>query len=324
MPKTTRCIVLAVIAWVAIGVGAPHNAFAQTPDPVRVVATTSMIVDAARVVGGDAVDVSGLMGPGVDPHGYRPTRSDIVAMTRADLVLYHGLYLEAQMEDFLEQLSRRADVVAVADGLPRASLIAHDTYADRLDPHVWMDARLWTGVVAAVRDALITKRPELAAAFAANAAAYIGDIERLDAYARAILGTVPPQRRVLVTAHDAFNYFGRAYEFEVLGIQGISTESEAGLKGIETLVGTLVERGVGAVFVESSVSDRNVRALAEGAAARGKTVDIGGTLYSDAMGEPGTYEGTYLGMIDHNVTTIARALGGEAPAAGMAGRLAGS
>jgi len=290
--------------------------------PVTVVATTGMVADAARAVGGDLVEVQALMGPGVDPHAYRQTRTDIVALTQADLVLWHGLYLEAQMEAFLLDLAGRRDVVAVGEAVPQDLLLADEDYADRFDPHVWMDPDLWSHVVTAVADALVRVRPEGEAAFRENAAAHLADLERLAAYSDEILGAVPEAQRVLVTAHDAFNYFGEAYGFEVVGIQGISTESEAGLNRIGELVDMLVERQVGAVFVESSVSDRNIRALIEGAAARGHDVVIGGELFSDAMGEPGTYEGTYLGMIDHNVTLIAGALGAQVPERGMDGRLA--
>ncbi len=238
-------------------------------------------------------------------------------MAQADLVLWHGLYLEAQLERFLLDLADRQPVVAVAEGLPRAALIAHEEYDGKFDPHVWMDPELWSHVVVRIRDALIERAPEHESAFAANAAAHLDALERLAGYATRVLGSVPPGNRVLLTSHDAFNYFGAAYGFEVIGIQGISTESEAGLRRIAELVDLLVERNIRAVFVETSVSDRNIRALAEGAGARGHAVEIGGELFSDAMGEPGTYEGTYLGMIDHNATVIARALGGDAPARGM-------
>lgn len=288
---------------------------------MSIVATTGMIADAARQVGGDLVDVRGLMGPGVDPHAYRQTRSDIVAMTRADLVLWHGLYLEAQMETFFHELSERRNVVAVAESLPQDVLIAHDIYVDRVDPHVWMDPGLWRFVVMAVRDALIATDPDNSAIYLSNAETHIADVDRLTIYASEILATVPADQRVLVTAHDAFNYFGDANGFEVLGIMGISTQSEAGLVRIAELVNQLVDRDMRAVFVESSVSDRSIRALIEGAAAQGHIVTIGGELFSDAMGEPGTYEGTYLGMIDHNVTTITNALGGATPDRGMDGRL---
>jgi len=280
-----------------------------------------MIADAARQVGGDLVEVRALMGPGVDPHAYRQTRSDIVAMTRADLVLWHGLYLEAQMEDFFHQLAKRRTVVAVAEALPKELLHGHDDYADKYDPHVWMTPVLWQHVVSEVQRALTELRPEAVETFAANAAAHLADLDRLATYASENMARVPETARVLVTAHDAFGYFGAEYGVEVLGIQGISTESEAGLNRISTLVELLVDRGISAVFVESSVSDRNMRALIEGAAAAGHTVQIGGELYSDAMGPDGTYEGTYLGMIDHNVTVIAGALGADVPARGMDGKL---
>ncbi|HRD78052.1 MAG TPA: zinc ABC transporter substrate-binding protein [Hyphomicrobiaceae bacterium] len=305
-------------ALLLMGSSVPANAQARK---IGVVATTGMIADAARQVGGGEVEVTALMGPGVDPHAYRQTRSDIAAMTRADLVLWHGLYLEAQMEELLRDLGRRRKVVAVAESLPKPVLRAHDAYKDRFDPHVWMSPELWAGVVAAVRDGLAAAAPDRRAAFDANAARHLTEIGELAAYAKRILATVPADRRVLITAHDAFNYFGAAYGFEVLGIQGISTESEAGLNRIRELVEIIVARRIGAIFVESSVSDRNVKALIEGSAARGHAVKIGGELFSDAMGEAGTYEGTYIGMIDHNVTTIARALGGEAPERGMGGRL---
>lgn len=290
--------------------------------PLAVVATTGMIADAARAIGGKHVTVRALMGPGVDPHAYRQTRTDILALTRADLVLAHGLYLEAQMADFLRDLARRRRVVRVGEAVPAMLLRGHDAYADKRDPHVWMNPALWSWVVLAVRDALTGARPEAAEAFEANAAAYLKTLTDLSVYAQTVLGSVPAAARVLVTAHDAFGYFGTAYGFEVLGIQGMSTESEAGLTRIRDLVDTLVGRDLRAVFVESSVSDRNMRALIEGAAARGHDVRIGGALFSDAMGPEGTYEGTYPGMIDHNVTVIADALGGTAPPRGMAGLLA--
>jgi len=290
---------------------------------LSVVATTGMIADAARQVGGDLVEVNALMGPGVDPHSYRQTRSDIVALARADVVLWHGLYLEAQMQDFLHELGDRGTVTAVAESLPRDLLLAHEDYDDKFDPHVWMVPDLWVHVVDNVRAALTKAQPNHADAFAANAAIHLDELQELATYAAKIMATVPAERRVLITAHDAFNYFGKAYGFEVLGIQGISTESEAGLRRIADLVDVLVDRDIAAVFVESSVSDRNIRALIEGAAARGHKVQIGGELFSDAMGEPGSYVGTYIGMIDHNATVIARALGGDTPTAGMKGLLNG-
>lgn len=315
----SRRNVIGLAASAVLAVFAAGPTFAK--DRLQVVATTGMIADAARQIGGDFVEVKALMGPGVDPHAYRQTRTDIVALTRADLVLWHGLYLEAQMEDFFHKLESRRNVVAVAEGLARENLITHPVYADKVDPHVWMAPEMWRSVVEQVSAALVEAMPEQADYFAANADHHIAQVGRLHGYASKVLSSIPENSRILVSAHDAFGYFGRAYGFEVLGIQGISTESEAGLNRIGELVDILVERKVGAVFVESSVSDRNIRALIEGAAARGHKVVIGGELYSDAMGVEGTYEGTYLGMIDHNVTVIAGALGGEVPERGMDGKL---
>jgi len=295
---------------------------ASAQDRLTVVATTGMIADAAREVGGDLIDVTALMGPGVDPHAYRQTRTDIVATAQADLVLWNGLYLEAQLEEFLLDLAEERPVVAVAEDIPENLLIGSEDYEGRYDPHVWMNPNLWSQVVLSVRDAMTDISPENAEAFAANADAHLVELNQLAGYAQNVLSSVPPESRVLLSAHDAFNYFGNAYGFEVTGIQGISTESEAGLQRIAELVDMLVDRDIRAVFVESSVSDRNIRALIEGAAAEGHEVIIGGELFSDAMGEPGTYEGTYLGMIDHNVTTISRALGGEAPERGRVDQLA--
>ena len=310
----TKRALLATLAAATLGLAAPAT---QAQERLSVVATTGMIADAAREIGGDLVEVRALMGPGVDPHSYRQTRTDIAAMARADLVLWHGLYLEAQMEEFLLDLGDRQPVVAVAETLPREALIGHDDYAGKFDPHVWMDPDLWKMAVTAIHDALIGVAPEHAETFGANADAYVAELDALATYARDVLGSVPEPARVLLTSHDAFNYFGAAYGFEVIGIQGISTESEAGLRRISDLVDLIIARDLRPVFVETSVSDRNIRALIEGAQARGHAVEIGGELYSDAMGEPGTYEGTYIGMIDSNATKVARALGGEAPARGM-------
>jgi manganese/zinc/iron transport system substrate-binding protein len=294
-------------------------AFASSPLPV--VATTGMVADAARAIGGDAVEVSALMGPGIDPHSYRQTRSDIVALSRAELVLWNGHYLEAQLEDLLLDLAGRKPVTAVAEAVPEDRLLVNADYPDRADPHVWTVPDLWRFAVIAARDAMRAAAPDRAEVFAANAETYLAEIEAVGRYARDVLSRVPEDRRVLVTAHDAFGYFGNDYGFAVEGIQGISTESEAGLQRIAALVDLLVTREIGAVFVESTVSDRNVRALVEGAAAKGHAVRIGGELFSDAMGTPGTYEGTYVGMIDHNATVIAGALGADVPARGMAGKL---
>lgn len=288
-----------------------------------VVATTGHVADLVRNVAGDRAQVVGLLGEGVDPHTYRLTRSDTAQLMRADIVFYNGLLLEGKMTDALIRVASAGKPVhAVTELIPEERLLEPEEAKEQFDPHAWMDVRNWILATEVVRDRLSAFDPDGAPAYAANAARYADVLTELDGYARRVLAGIPEASRVLVTAHDAFNYLGRAYGLEVVGIQGLSTESEAGLKEMEALVDLLVTRGIGAVFVETSVTDRNVRALIEGAAARGHRVEVGGSLYSDALGPPGTYEGTYVGMIDHNVTTIARALGGPAPAGGLQGRLA--
>lgn len=276
--------------------------------PLEVVATTGMLADAIQNIGKDRVRVTALMGPGVDPHGYRQTHADITRLTRADIVIYHGLHLEAQLAHLLQDLARHKTVVALAEALPREQLLADEDNPEFHDPHIWMDPTLWQQLVLAARDTLISKDPAGKKTYTQNATDYVKQIADMNTRVSEMLHAVPPSGRVLVTAHDAFRYFGRAFGYEVLAIQGISTESEASLHKIEQLVQTLVQRKIPAVFVESSVPEQNVRALTEGAAARGHRVKIGGELYSDAMGLPDTPEGNYIGMIEHNARVISTAL----------------
>jgi manganese/zinc/iron transport system substrate-binding protein len=281
-----------------------------------------MVRDIATAVAGERAEVKGIMGEGVDPHLYTPTRSDVQLLQAADIVFYVGLLLEGKMSDTLVRIaSGGREVYPVTDIMDRSFLLESETYEGLFDPHVWMDVSAWAEAVDAVSAKLGQFDPENAEYYQANAAEYRAQLEELDSYVQRVIGSIPEQQRVLVTAHDAFQYFGRAYGIDVRGIQGLSTESEAGLEDINSLVSFLVQNDIGAVFVETSVADKNVRALIEGAAAQDHEVRIGGELFSDAMGEPGTYRGTYIGMIDHNATVIARALGGEAPAAGLNGNL---
>lgn len=290
--------------------------------PYEVVATVEMIADIAREVAGDRAVVNGIIGEGVDPHLYKPTSTDVKALQAADLIFYNGLMLEGKMSDVLVRLAGSGKkVFAVTEAILDDSDYVISDESEHYDPHVWMDVRGWKKAVAVVERALCEFDPAHADSYQENAAAYQESLTRLDDYARTAIASIPEAQRVLVTAHDAFHYLSRAYGIEVRGVQGMSTESEAGVKDIETLVSFLVERKIPAVFVESSVSDKNVRALLEGAAAKGHRVVIGGELYSDAMGPADTYEGTYIGMIDHNVTTITRALGGTAPEKGFQEKL---
>jgi manganese/zinc/iron transport system substrate-binding protein len=304
---------------VALGQAAEFNG----KYPIRVAATVGMVADIVREVAGERAEVTNIIGAGVDPHVYSPTRSDVAVLLKADIIFYSGLLLEGQLTDILAKISRKRPVHAVTEVLQKDYLI-HDAASAHNDPHVWMDVKGWMQAVKVVADAMAAFDPANAEAYHQNATAYLARLEKLDDYARAAIASIPVGQRVLVTAHDAFNYMSRAYDIEVMGIQGLSTESEAGLKDINRLVGILVDRKIPAVFVETSVSDKNVKALIEGAAAQDHPVIIGGELFSDAMGPAGTYEGTYEGMIDHNVTVITRALGGQAPVGGMQGNLSGT
>jgi len=283
---------------------------------LRIVTTVGMITDIVRNVAADHAEVEGLMREGIDPHLYKPTRSDVITLSEADVIFYNGLMLEGKMGDTLLRLARAGNAVFAVTELIADDYVITDE-ASHYDPHVWMDVQGWKRAVEAVAASLTEVDSERASVWTENAARYNRELELLDGYAKEVIGSIPADQRVLITAHDAFGYFGRAYDIEVRGIQGISTESEAGINDINRLVDFLVDRGIRAIFVETSVADKNIRALIEGAAARGHEVVIGGTLYSDAMGPAGTWEGTYIGMIDHNVTTIARALGGTAPEGGF-------
>ena len=290
--------------------------------PYTIVTTVGMVRDIVAQVAGDKAKVSGIIGSGVDPHLYKPTRSDVAALLEADVVFYSGLMLEGKMSDtFVKIATSGKPVFAVTEKIDESFLLSPPEFAGHHDPHVWMDPKGWMKAVEVVAESLSQYDAANASLYKQNADTYLAELRKLDEYAAKAIGSIPQKQRVLVTAHDAFNYFGHAYQMEVRGIQGISTESEAGLQDLNNLVQFIVDRDIKAVFVESSVAEKNVRALIDGAKARGKDVKIGGTLFSDAMGAEGTYEGTYIGMIDHNVTLITRALGGEAPERGMQGKL---
>jgi manganese/zinc/iron transport system substrate-binding protein len=313
------------------GCGAPSSAdapraTAQARSPsdglYKVVTTCGMVTDIVQIVAGDRADVTGLMGEGVDPHLYKPTRNDVKQLTDADVIFYSGLMLEGRMGDTFARVARSGKpVYAVTEGIDESFLREPEEFAGHWDPHVWMDVSAWSQCVEFVAQALSEFDPTHASEYRERAAEYRALLEELDDYTRRVIASIPQMQRVLVTAHDAFGYFSRAYGIEVKSVQGLSTESEAGVDDVNRLVDFIVERGLQAIFIESSVSQKNIEAVIEGAAQRGSQVQIGGELFSDAMGAPGTYEGTYVGMIDHNVTTIARALGGAASAGGMLGKL---
>ena len=276
------------------------------PYPIEVVCTTGMVADLVRNVGDEHVRVTALMGPGVDPHLFKSSPADVAHLNRADLICYSGLHLEGKLSELLAQMSHKKPTLAVAEKLPADKLLTDEHGAS--DPHVWFDVSLWSEAAGGVAETLATYDPDHAAEYQAAGEKYRARLGELHQWAHDELATIPTEKRVIVTAHDAFRYFGKAYEVEVRGIQGISTDSEAGIREVKELVDFLVERKIKAVFVETSVADQNVKSLLEGCAARGHTVTIGGTLFSDAMGDDGTPEGTYVGMVEHNVKTIVAAL----------------
>jgi manganese/zinc/iron transport system substrate-binding protein len=272
-----------------------------------VTTTTGQVADVVKNVGGDKVDVISLMGPGIDPHLYRASQGDIKKLNDAEIIFYNGIHLEGKMEDIFEKMSKDKPTVAVADSIPADQLLTAKG-SNSHDPHVWFDIQAWIHVVDTVEQELTKLSPENEEQFKENALHYKEELEEMDQYAREQIATIPEESRVLVTAHDAFNYFGHAYGLEVMGLQGLSTDSEYGLKDVQALVDTIVERNIKAVFIESSISGKSIQAVVEGAKKQNHDVVIGGKLYSDAMGEEGTDEGTYIGMFKHNVDTIVSSL----------------
>ncbi|WP_414694791.1 metal ABC transporter solute-binding protein, Zn/Mn family [Paenibacillus sp.] len=290
------------------GCGAERTA-GDADGKVRVTTTIGQITDLVERIGGEHVEVAGIMPSGVDPHLYKATQGDIAKFERADIIFYNGLHLEGKMTEVFEEMAELKPTIPVAEAVDPAMLIpVSENGAQGYDPHIWFDVKLWMQAAEQVRDELAKLDPERAASYEANAEAYLKELEALDAYVREQVATIPERQRVLVTAHDAFGYFGKAYGIEVRGLQGISTAAEAGSKDVTDLRDYLIERGIKAVFVESSVSSRAITAVIEGAKKLGHDIREGGMLYSDAMGEAGTEEGTYVGMVRHNVDTIVAAL----------------
>lgn len=273
---------------------------------LMIVTTTGMIADAVKNVTGESADVIALMGAGVDPHLYKATQGDLQKLTDADIIFYNGLHLEGKMAEVLEKLGRTKTVIAVTESIAenKLRLITEDIH----DPHIWFDVKLWKEAVTAIEQTLIKVDSTKQSLYQANAKRYVSQLDSLDrAVAEQIL-TIPETQRVLITAHDAFGYFGDAYAMEVRGLQGISTVSEFGLKDVTELVDFIISRKIKAIFVETSVSEKSINAVIEGCKNRDWPVSIGGSLYSDAMGEANTPEGTYIGMVSKNVSTIVSAL----------------
>ncbi|WP_151996830.1 metal ABC transporter solute-binding protein, Zn/Mn family [Imperialibacter sp. 75] len=280
----------------------------QKDTKLKVLATTGMIYDAVLNIAKDSVEADALMGPGVDPHLYKATQGDLQRLSAANVVFYNGLHLEGKMGEVLEKLGRLKPVVAVSEEIPKEKLRDTPVFAGNYDPHIWFNVDLWKNAVLEVGKTLKEKDPANAAYYQKNLEVYLKKLDSLHSWVTSEIATIPETQRILVTAHDAFGYFGDAYNIEVNGLQGISTQSEFGLKDVADLVNLIVDRNVKAVFVETSVSERAINAVVDGCRQRGHQVVIGGKLYSDAMGEFGTQDGTYIGMVTANVNTIVSSL----------------
>ena len=306
-PLVVVCL-LSVGVLTACGKVKEHGLTIVTDRQIKVVATTGMIGDVAAIVGGDRVDVRTMMGAAVDPHLYKASEGAVQRLAAADIVLFNGLHLEAGLAEVLERMGDRSVTVAVTDRIPRELLHSPPEFAGHYDPHVWFDVTMWKLTVEVIRDTYIAMDPGHAVDYKERAIAYAVQLDELDAYVRAQAARLPAENRILITAHDAFGYFGAQYGFEVRGLQGISTATEAGTGDVQKLAEFITERRIPAIFVESSVPRRTVEALREAVKSRGWNVQIGGQLFSDAMGDKGTYEGTYIGMVRTNTDTIVSAL----------------
>lgn len=302
-----RIIIFIGLSFFLVACGNDNPATNQSKEGI-VVATTGQIADAVKVIGGDHLKVTNLMGPGVDPHLYKATQRDLTLLDEAELIIYNGLHLEGQMLDIFDQMAEEKTVLAVGESIEDHALLADASNSSLHDPHIWFDIEIWKRVVEKIGDTLVEEYPNHKTAFETNEAAYLAELEELQAYVKKRVEEIPEKQRILVTAHDAFNYFGTSQGFDVRGLQGLSTEAEYGVKDVQDMVDFLAENNIKALFVESSVSDKAMNAVIEGAKQKGHDMTIGGELFSDAMGAEGTEEGTYLGMYKHNVDTIVEAL----------------
>ncbi|WP_299097979.1 zinc ABC transporter substrate-binding protein [uncultured Winogradskyella sp.] len=276
---------------------------------LNVVTTTSMITDLVRNIGGDSINVQGLMGSGVDPHLYKASEGDVSKLVDADIIFYNGLHLEGKLVEVFEKMSGGEKTpVALADELNKKLLIGSEYFASNYDPHVWFNIEFFKKFTEKVTIILCEKDPKNAETFRANEKRYLADLDNLQEDVKGVVAALSPEKRILVTAHDAFNYFGKAYGFEVVGLQGLSTATEAGVQDVQKLAAFIIDKNIKAIFVESSVPKRTIEALKAAVNAKGHKVEIGGTLFSDALGTAGTPEGTYLGMYRYNIKTIVSAL----------------
>lgn len=275
---------------------------------INIVTTIAQIGEPISVIGGDHVNVTSLMGPGVDPHLYNATQGDIATLNDADIIFYNGLNLEGNMNEIFKEIGKTKPTLGIAETVAENNLLEDPDKVGALDPHIWFDIDLWKGALNGAVALLIEHYPEIEDDLIANRDAYFAELDTLKKEAIEKLAEIPEEQRILVTAHDAFGYFGAAYDIEVIGLQGLSTDDEVGLSDIQSTIDIIVEHNVPAVFIETSINESSIQAVIEGAREAGVDVELGGELFSDAMGEAGTEEGTYLGMYRHNVETIYNAL----------------
>ncbi|GAL65605.1 metal ABC transporter solute-binding protein, Zn/Mn family [Jejuia pallidilutea] len=279
----------------------------QTNGKLNIVTTTTMITDLVKNIGGEHINLQGLMGSGVDPHLYKASEGDVTKLANADIIFYNGLHLEGKLVEVFEKMKNKK-TIAIADALDKSTLIGSEYFASNYDPHIWFNVDYWKQATAFVVKTLSEQIPEQKTAFEANGAAYTAKLNALKTKIENTIATLPKEQRILVTAHDAFNYFGKAFNFKVVGLQGLSTATEAGVKDVQKLSTFIIENKVKSIFVESSVPKRTIQALQAAVKSKGHDVAIGGTLYSDALGDAETIEGTYIGMFEYNVNTIVEAL----------------
>lgn len=278
-------------------------------DKLNIVTTTTMITDLVKNIGGDLVEINGLMGAGVDPHLYKASEGDVSKLYNADIIFYNGLHLEGKLVEVFEKMESSNKIqVGLADALDKSTLIGSEYFASNYDPHVWFDIEYFKLFAGKVAQVLSENDPKNAAQYAKNETAFRTKLDALQNEIRETIANLPEEKRILVTAHDAFNYFGKAYGFEVVGLQGLSTATEAGVQDVQRLSSFIIEKNIKAIFVESSVPRRTIEALQEAVKSKGHEVVIGGSLYSDALGDPNTIEGTYIGMFKYNVNTIVNQL----------------
>ena len=295
-----RLLLLAIIIITSCKNDKPTNG------KLNVVTTTTMITDLVKNIGGDLINVQGLMGSGVDPHLYKASEGDVTKLVNADIIFFNGLHLEGKLVEIFEKMTNKTPV-ALAEELDKTTLIGSDYFASNYDPHVWFNINYFKQFADKVTQVLSEKDPENASKYAENKKAYLTKLDALQSKINSKIETLPKEKRILVTAHDAFNYFGKNYGFEVVGLQGLSTATEAGVQDVQKLAAFIIEKSVKAIFVESSVPKRTIEALQAAVKSKGHEVTIGGTLYSDALGNAGTIEGTYIGMFEYNVNTIVSA-----------------